>query len=52
MQLHSNEKGFDQAAWIAKSMQRAKEAFPNWMKEVRKIYGKNMIINIGERFKI
>jgi len=39
--LHTNEEGFDRTAWIAKSMQRAKEAFPKWIKEVRDIYGAN-----------
>jgi hypothetical protein len=38
--LHTDEKGFDKAAWIAKSMERAKEAFPKWLKEVREIYGR------------
>jgi hypothetical protein len=35
-----DEEGFDKAAWIAKSMHRAKEAFPKWLKEVREIYGR------------
>ena len=38
--LHANEEGFDRAAWSAKSKQRAKEAFPKWVKEVREIYGR------------
>jgi hypothetical protein len=38
--LHMDEEGFDKAAWIAKSMHRAKEAFPKWLKEVREIYGR------------
>jgi len=39
--LHLDEAGFDFAAWIAKSRQRAKEVFPKWIKEVREIYGTN-----------
>ena len=35
----SIKEGFDFNAWIAKSRQRAKEAFPRWVKEVREIYG-------------
>ena len=38
--LHADEEGFDKAAWIAKYRQRAKEAFPKWLKEVREIYGR------------
>ena len=36
------EEGFDKAAlaWITNSMQRTKEAFPKWIKEVREIYGR------------
>jgi hypothetical protein len=49
IQLHKDEEGFDRAAWIAKSRQQAKEAFPKWLKEVREIYGSN-IINT-ERFQ-
>ena len=37
--LHMDKQGFDITAWIAKSRQRAKEVFPKWVKEVRKIYG-------------
>ena len=33
------KEGFDIAAWVAKSTQRAKEALPNWLKEVRETYG-------------
>jgi len=39
--LHTDEVGFDKAAWIAKYRQQAKEAFPKWLKEVREIYGAN-----------
>jgi len=34
--LHLDKEGFDRAAWSAKSKQQVKEAFPNWVKEVRK----------------
>jgi dienelactone hydrolase len=37
--LHLDEAGFDFSAWVAKSKQRAKGAFPKWLKEVREIYG-------------
>jgi len=37
--LHTDEPGFDRAAWSAKSKQQAKEALPKWIKEVREIYG-------------
>ena len=36
----SIKEGFDIAGWIAKSRKRAKEAFPKWLKEVKKIYGR------------
>ena len=39
MHLHT-EEGFDRATWLAESMQRAKETFPKWFKEVREIYGR------------
>ena len=39
--LHANEEGFDRSGWIAKSMPRAKEAFPKWLKRVREIYGRH-----------
>lgn len=39
--LHTDEAGFDKDAWMAKSKQQAREAFPNWIKEVRNIYGKS-----------
>ena len=38
--LHLDKKGFDLNSWIAKARQRAKEAFPKWVKEVREIYGR------------
>jgi len=38
--LHT-EESFGRAAWMAKSKQQAKEAFPKWIKEVRETYGAN-----------
>lgn len=38
--LHT-EESFDRTAWMAKSKQQAKEAFPKWIKEVRETYGVN-----------
>ena len=38
--LHTDEEGFDKAAWIAKSRQQANEVFPKWLKEVRETYGR------------
>ena len=38
MHLHT-EEGFNRDAYLAMSLQRAKNAFPAWLKEVREIYG-------------
>ena len=38
MHLHT-EEGFDRDSYLAMSLQRAKKAFPAWLKEVREIYG-------------
>ena len=41
VQRHTDEPGFDRAAWSARSRQQAKELLPKWVKEVRKIYGED-----------
>jgi len=37
--FHNDEPGFDRQAWFVKSRAKANEAFPEWIEEVRKIYG-------------
>jgi len=41
--LHTDEANFDRGAWMAKSREQAKAAFPKWIQGVRDIYGTDAV---------
>ena len=44
--LHHEEPNFDKPAWLTKQREKAKEITPEWIEEVRKIYGKLFLIEL------